>query len=48
MKKSADSVRNVDDVALSRASWVAAYWGGNEIVGNLQEFGFFSSFPQSL
>ena len=48
MKKSADSVRNVDDVALSRASWVAAYWGGCEIKGNLEEFGFFSSFPHAL
>lgn len=48
MKKSADAVRNVDDVALSRASWVAAYWSGNEIVGDLHEFGFFPSFPQSL
>jgi hypothetical protein len=47
MKKSADSVRNVNDVALSRASWVAAYWGGCEIKGNLEDFGFFPSFPQA-
>ena len=47
MKKSADSVRNVNDVALSRASLVAAYWGGCEIKGNLEDFGFFPSFPQA-
>jgi hypothetical protein len=42
-----DNIENVlhpDDVTLGRLSWVAAYWNGHEIRGDLSDFGFCASY----
>lgn len=40
----AEAVRRADDAALMRAAWVACYWNGYEIKGDLGEFGFVRPF----